>query len=109
MKRLDILGIDEISLKKGHQDFVTIITARIGEVILILAVLEGRKKETVKEFFLSIPRRLRKTVKVVCSDMYDVFMIDESSRICGQKLALLSDTNSRACWFSAVSASRKSL
>ena len=59
MKRLDILGIDEISLKKGHQDFVTIITARIGEVILILAVLEGRKKETVKEFFLSIPRRLR--------------------------------------------------
>ena len=69
MKRLDILGIDEISLKKGHQDFVTIITARIGEVILILAVLEGRKKETVKEFFLSIPRRLGKTVKVVCSDM----------------------------------------
>ena len=90
MKRLDILGIDEISLKKGHQDFVTIITARIGEVILILAVLEGRKKETVKEFFLSIPRRLRKTVKVVCSDMYDGFM-NAAKEVFGKKVQIVAD------------------
>ena len=26
---IDVLGLDEISLKKGHRDFVTIITGRI--------------------------------------------------------------------------------
>jgi hypothetical protein len=31
--RLDQMGLDEISLKKGHQDFVTIVSARIeGEI-----------------------------------------------------------------------------
>ena len=39
--------------------------------ITILAVLKGRKKEAVKEFLSSIPKRLKKTVKAVCSDMYD--------------------------------------
>ncbi|MEA1894456.1 MAG: ISL3 family transposase, partial [Euryarchaeota archaeon] len=62
---------DEISLKKGHKDFVTIVTARVDEKITILAVLKGRKKETVKEFLYSIPKRLKNTVKVVCSDMYE--------------------------------------
>lgn len=68
---LDVIGLDEISLKKGHTDFVTIITARVDGKITILAVLKGRKKESVKEFLYSIPKRLKKTVKVVCSDMYE--------------------------------------
>jgi len=71
IKSLDVIGLDEISLKKGHTDFVTIITARVDGKITILAVLKGRKKETVKEFLFSIPKQLKKTVKVVCSDMYD--------------------------------------
>ena len=29
--RLDILGLDEISLKKGHRDFVTIVTGRLDD------------------------------------------------------------------------------
>ena len=33
------IGIDEIALKKGHKDFVTIITSRVYEWIKILAVL----------------------------------------------------------------------
>jgi transposase len=71
IKSLDTVGLDEISLKKGHTDFVTIITARVDGKITILAVLKGRKKETVKEFLSSIPKRLKKTVKAVCSDMYE--------------------------------------
>jgi transposase len=74
MKELGIIGIDEISLKKGHRDFVVIVTARIGDETRILAVLENKEKETVKRFFLSIPKRLRKTVRFVCSDMYDGFV-----------------------------------
>jgi transposase len=90
IKRLEILGIDEISLKKGHQDFVTIITARTGETITILAVLEGRKKETVKDFFISIPSGLRKTVRVVCSDMYDGF-INAAKEVFGKKVKIVAD------------------
>ncbi len=42
--RLDILGLDEISLKKGHRDFVAIATGRLNDAIVILGVLPDRKK-----------------------------------------------------------------
>lgn len=71
IKSLDVIGLDEISLKKGHKDFVTIVTSRVDGKTTILAVLKGRKKETVKEFLSGIPKRLKKTVKAVCSDMYE--------------------------------------
>lgn len=74
MKRLDVIGLDEISLKKGHKDFVTIVTGRQGEKTLILGVLKGRKKATVKQFLKRIPLRLRKQVMAVCSDMYEGFV-----------------------------------
>ena len=35
IKNLKIMGIDEISLKKGHQDFVTIVTGRMGDETVI--------------------------------------------------------------------------
>jgi transposase len=75
-ERLEVIGVDEIALKKGHRDFVTIVTARSSEQgeIRLLAVLEDRKKDTVKAFFSSIPKRLRKTVRVVCTDLYDGFV-----------------------------------
>ncbi len=38
-KKLVILGLDEISLKKGHKDFVTIVTCRIEGQTIILGVL----------------------------------------------------------------------
>lgn len=49
---LKLMGIDEISLRKGRNQFVTIVTSRdeITEETHILAILEGRKKETVKKF-----------------------------------------------------------
>ena len=50
IKNLEIIGIDEISLKKGHQDFVTIVTGRMGDETVILGMLADRKKETVKRF-----------------------------------------------------------
>ncbi|MEA3281700.1 MAG: ISL3 family transposase [Euryarchaeota archaeon] len=72
--RLDTIGLDEISLKKGRKDFVTIVTSRVDGKTTILAVLKGRKKKTVKEFLSSIPKRLKKTVKGVCSDMYEGYI-----------------------------------
>ena len=74
IERLNVIGIGEISLKKGRKDFVTIVTARDGDKITIIAVLNDRKKSTVKAFLSSIPERLKKTVTTVCSDMYDGYI-----------------------------------
>jgi transposase len=71
---LPVIGVDEFSVKKGHGSFYTIVSARIGNKTVVLAILKGREKKTVKEFFSSIPKRLRKTVRVVCSDMYDGYI-----------------------------------
>ena len=68
---LDVMGIDEIALKKGHRDYVVLITARLDDGGLkILAVLPDRKKKTVKKFLRSIPKRLRETIHSVCLDMW---------------------------------------
>ncbi len=70
-EKLDVLGIDEIALKKGHQDYVVPITARLDDGRLkILTVLPDRKKKTVKKFLRSIPQRLRETIHTVCLDMW---------------------------------------
>ena len=48
---LNLMGIDEISLRKGHKDFVTLVTTRDDEGnIRILAVLSDRWKATIKKF-----------------------------------------------------------
>jgi len=90
IERLDVVGLDEISLKKGHKDFVTIVTARIDEQTKILAVLKGRKKETVKEFLSSIPKRLKKTVNAVCSDMYDGY-VNAATEVFGKDVIIVVD------------------
>jgi transposase len=56
IEKLEQIGLDEISLKKGHKDFVTIVSAYIDGRVQLLAVLKDRKKDTVK----SIPTHLKK-------------------------------------------------
>ena len=70
-QRIEILGIDEIALKKGHKDYVVLVTTPLMERgVEVLAVLPNRKKETVVDFLASIPIRLRNTIERVCTDMY---------------------------------------
>lgn len=71
---LGALGLDEISLKKGHQDFVTLVTYRSGETVNILGVIKGREKAAVKAFLSTIPLRLHKTIRVVCCDLYEGYL-----------------------------------
>ena len=72
---LNTIGIDEISLKKGHNNYLTIISSRsISGEISVIAVLHDRYKDTVKSFLQTIPEKLRKRVKSVCTDMYDGFV-----------------------------------
>lgn len=90
IEKIDIIGIDEISNKKGHKDFLAIITAYIDGKLRVIAVLKDREKATVKEFFMSIPKRLRKTVKAVCSDLYKGF-INAAKEVFGKKIPIVAD------------------
>ena len=88
--RLDIIGIDEISLKKGHQNYVTIVTGHIEGKVLILGVLKDKEKNTVKVFLKSIPKRIRRKVKAVCSDMYEGF-INAAKEVFSKKVRIVID------------------
>jgi len=86
---LDAIGIDEISNRKGHQDYLAIISVKDkkGDPS-ILAVLDTRKKDEVKKFLESIPLHLKKTVKSVCTDMYDGF-VNAAIEVFGQRILVV--------------------
>lgn len=72
---LGVLGLDEIALKKGHRDFVVIVSARLRDGRLaILGVLPNRDKDTVKAFLAGIPAGLAATIQTVCTDMYEGYI-----------------------------------
>jgi transposase len=76
VKRMKILGLDEIALKKGHRDFVVIVTARsASDEVKVLAVLPDRKKQTVKRFLEGMPRCVTRAIRTVCTDMYEGFLL----------------------------------
>jgi transposase len=90
-KELEQIGIDEIASKKGHRDFFTIVTTRLATgSIRVLGVLEGREKATVKKFFSSISKKLRKTIRVVCSDMYEGY-INAVKEVLGKRVRVVVD------------------
>ena len=72
---LGVLGLDEIALKKGHRDFVVMVTARLPNGHLaILGVLPDREKATVRTFLQSIPPDVAATIHTVCTDMYESYL-----------------------------------
>ena len=90
IKKLGLIGIDEITLKKGYKDYITIITSRINDSIKILAVIKGREKAAIKVFFTSIPKKKRKTIIAVCCDMYDGY-INAAKEVFGDKVTIIVD------------------
>jgi transposase len=71
---IEVLGLDEIALKKGQRDYVTLVTGRFGEgEIVILGVLPGHEKAEVVEFFRLIPQRILQSVQTVCCDLWEAY------------------------------------
>jgi len=68
------LGLDEIALKKGHRDFVVIVSSRYEGRTQLLGVLPDRKKETVLKFLKLIPDALKDTIDDVATDMYEGYL-----------------------------------
>jgi transposase len=75
IREIEILGLDEIALKKGQRDYVTLVTGRQrdGE-IMILGVLPGHEKAAVVEFLRLIPQRILQTVQAVCCDLWEAYL-----------------------------------
>jgi transposase len=90
IKSIEVVGVDEIALKKGHRDFVVIVSAYVQGKLMVLSILPDRTKATVKAFFLSIPKRLRRTVRAVCSDLYKGF-ISAAKEVFGKRVAVCAD------------------
>jgi transposase len=75
MAELGVIGIDEIALRKGRTSYVALITAQQTDGhVVILAVLPDRKKETVRAFLETIPKRLWPTLHTVCTDMWEGYV-----------------------------------
>jgi transposase len=69
---LKIMGIDEIAMTKGHDNFVAILTTQQADGhVALLGVLADRQKETVRKFLETIPKRLWQTMEKVCTDMWE--------------------------------------
>ncbi|OQX23987.1 MAG: hypothetical protein BWK80_23195 [Desulfobacteraceae bacterium IS3] len=90
MNRPDITGIDEIALKKGHNNSVTIITSYSDGRAKILGVVGGREKQTAEDFLSGIPERLRTGDRVVCCDMYEGY-INAAGEVFGNKVIIVAD------------------
>jgi len=72
---LGVIGIDEIALTKGRRNFVAIITTQQADGhVAVLAVLPDRKKETVRQFLETIPKRLWPTMETACTDMWEGYV-----------------------------------
>lgn len=74
MTEIEVLGLDEIALKKGHRAYVTLLTGRLwdGEIV-ILGVLPGHEKAEVVESLRLIPRRILQRVQAVCCDLWEAY------------------------------------
>jgi len=80
-------GWMKIALRKGHRNFVVIVTARLASGrIANFGCFGRRQKESVVEFLRSIPERLKKTIESACCDMYEGFYPKRSEKNC-QKCA----------------------
>lgn len=90
IETLEVIGIDEIALKKGHRDFVVVISAYVNAQLTVIALLPERNKAAVEAFFRSIPKRLRRTVEVICSDLYQGF-IGAAKAVFGKRVLICAD------------------
>jgi len=70
-KDIEILGIDEISMKKGHKDFVLVISD-IGNK-RVIEVLSNRLKESLDKYFDEMPQEVKSKIKQVSIDMWSPY------------------------------------
>ena len=74
-----VLGIDEIALKKGHKDFILILSDL--ERHIVLDVLPDRKKATLENWIDELSEKERKCILVVSIDMWRPYALAIKGRL----------------------------
>ena len=87
---LEVMGIDEIALKKGYRDSIAVISAYINGTLQFIGLLGERTKAAVVKSFSSIHKRFRRSVKVFCSDLYQGF-IGAAKAVLDQRVLICAD------------------
>lgn len=70
-KPIEEIGIDEISMHKGHKDFVLVITDITNK--RVLEVLSDRKKETLKAYLHELSENIKHNIKAVAIDLWSAY------------------------------------
>ena len=75
LAEIEILGLDEIALRKGQGHYVTLVTGRFrdGEIV-ILGVLPGHEKAVLVEYLRLIPLRILQAIQTVCCDLWEAYI-----------------------------------
>jgi transposase len=68
-KTVRIIGLDEISIKKGHKDFQAIVS-NINKGY-VMEVLPDRKQETVIKYLQSLPKTTKRCIIYASIDMWE--------------------------------------
>lgn len=78
-----MICFDEITLHKGHGEFVLVISA--PELGLVLDILEDRSKENLLKWLEERGKRWCAAVKVACSDMWDAYQEAAAQKLLNAK------------------------
>jgi transposase len=63
------IGLDEIALRKGHNQYLTIISDSSSHQAKVLGVIKGRTKDDIIPFLKSIPRDILLSLDAITIDM----------------------------------------
>jgi len=68
---LEILAVDEIAIRKGHNYLTVVLDYRSGRIVYIG---KDRRAKTLKRFFNQMTVKQRKSIKAIAMDMWDPFI-----------------------------------
>ncbi|MFQ5799218.1 MAG: ISL3 family transposase [Bacteroidota bacterium] len=82
-----VLGLDEIAMKKGHKQYLTIISdISIAGKTRVIAVLKGRTRDDILPFLRKIPDRVIANLQGICIDMSGSYFSALKERIGNQEV-----------------------
>ena len=71
LNNLEILAVDEIAIRKGHNYLTIVLDYRSGRIAYIG---KDRRARTLKRFFNQMTAKQRKSIKAIAMDMWDPFI-----------------------------------
>ncbi|MGB5931960.1 MAG: ISL3 family transposase [Anaerolineae bacterium] len=69
--RVRVLGVDEISLRKGHKRYALVLSDLVRR--RVIAVLPNRLKKTFEQWLESLTEAERQAIRVVSMDMWEAY------------------------------------